>query len=290
MMSLTLPAPAKLNLFLHITGRRADGYHNLESVFQFIDWCDLLNFAPNTGPDLVQLSGFTDPALNGPANLIVKAAHALAAHPAAAERTAPVSITVNKQLPMGGGLGGGSSNAATTLLALRQLWQLPISDSELAQIGLSLGADVPIFLFGRAAFARGVGEQLQAVAPEPLWYLVVHPQVEISTAAIFQHPELPRATAAIDPAQWQLETTHNDCQQLVCQAYPEVAKALRWLLEYAPARLTGTGACVFAWFTSQTDAQHVLRHLPQPWRGVVVKGLNQSPVHAALQRATTANL
>lgn len=279
---LTVSAPAKLNLFLHILGRRENGYHDLQTVFQFLDFGDRLQFSLTATKNEITL--LDNPAGLAPTdNLIYQAARLLQQWH---QQPLPgVTIRVDKKIPVGGGLGGGSSDAASTLLALRQLWQLPISDAELARLGLQLGADVPVFLFGRAAFAEGVGERLQPVEPEPYWYLVIHPQVHVSTAEVFQHPQLPRQTKALKLADWNLQNTRNDCQQLVSKLHPEVAKSIAWLLEYAPARLTGTGACVFGWFTSQTEAMQALTQLPPQWNGFVARGLNQSPVGSQLELA-----
>jgi len=284
--AITLSAPAKINLFLHILGRRSDGYHQLQSVFQFLDFADQLSFelTPDRPSVTISPSIADVPAAD---NLIMKAAQLLRQeHHQTSQRELPgVHIQLQKRIPMGGGLGGGSSDAATTLLALRQLWQLDISDARLAALGLKLGADVPVFLFGQAAFAEGVGEKLQPVAVPPHWYLVIHPGVHVSTADIFQHPNLPRATPPISAQQWQFDQTHNDCQQLVGQLHPEVANAIAWLLEYAPARLTGTGACVFGCFTSQTEALRVLESVPTHWNAFVAQGLQESPVRQQLRQA-----
>lgn len=279
---LTVSAPAKLNLFLHILGHRNNGYHELQTVFQFLDFSDTLHLSLT--PTVNEIRLLDSPADVAPTdNLIYKAARALQQWH---NQPLPgVAIRLEKRIPMGGGLGGGSSDAASTLLALRQLWQLTISDAELAELGLALGADVPVFLFGQAAFAEGIGERLQPVNPEPYWYLVIHPQVHVSTAEVFQHPELPRQTKALQLHDWNLHNTRNDCQQLVSKLHPEVAKAIAWLLEYAPARLTGTGACVFGCFTSQTEAMQALTQLPPNWNGFVARGLNQSPVGSELELA-----
>lgn len=277
-MTLTVPAPAKLNLFLHITGRRPDGYHLLESIFQFLDISDELGFTPISTPEIL-----LSPAIPGVAhedNLIVRAAEALKQHCGRPELG--VQIELVKVLPMGGGLGGGSSDAATTLIALNHLWQLGLSRNELMAIGLNLGADVPIFVFGHAAFATGVGEQLTKVEPEESWYLVVHPGIEIITQAVFTHPDLPRATPALPQALSNWQEHQNDCQALVFKLYPQVAQAHQWLLEYAPSRMTGTGACLFAPFSSRGAAAQALADLPKNYRGFIAKGLNRSPAYQAL--------
>ncbi|MCH8502096.1 MAG: 4-(cytidine 5'-diphospho)-2-C-methyl-D-erythritol kinase [Aliidiomarina sp.] len=287
MDQLTLPAPAKLNLFLHITGRRADGYHELETLFQFLTLADELRFTcTDHGSVTIESNAEVSIALQD--NLIYRAAEKLL--PLRANPSLGVTIALHKQLPMGGGVGGGSSDAATTLLALNHLWQLGLSPEQLAEIGLTLGADVPVFIHGQATFARGVGEQFAPAAPTEAWYLVVHPQVHVSTAEIFQHPELPRATPKLlDPARHCSELAwieqHNDCEKLVRSLYPQVASALDWLLKYAPSRLTGTGACVFAVFSTQQQAEQALRELPEQYRGFVAQGVNHSPAHQALAQA-----
>ncbi|MRJ41004.1 MULTISPECIES: 4-(cytidine 5'-diphospho)-2-C-methyl-D-erythritol kinase [Idiomarina] len=283
MATLSLSAVAKLNLFLHITGQRHDGYHLLETLFQFIDYGDRLDFTL-TDTDTLDFS-CSVAELAGPDNLVLRAVQLLQQE--FPKHARGVRIHLHKVLPCGGGLGGGSSDAATTLLALRQLWQLPLSTAELAQLGLQLGADVPIFVSGHAAFAQGIGEQLTPMTPACPWYLVVHPGVHVSTPTIFQHPQLPRQHAHMDPQQWNWHNTQNDCQQLVCQLYPEVAKALAWLVEYAPSRLTGTGACIFARFDQQQQALAALQQLPAAWTGFVARGINESPVCQQLRQAST---
>ncbi len=286
MATLTLPAVAKLNLFLHIIGQRDDGYHLLESVFQFLDVGDVIDFTPRADHNIN--FSCTEPELATNDNLVVRAAQQLQAlYP---EHAQGVDIHLHKHLPFGGGLGGGSSDAATTLLALRFLWQLPINTSQLAEIGLQLGADVPVFVQGKAAFAQGIGEQLTPCEPDCPWYLVVHPGVQISTPLIFKHPDLPRQHAPLQERVWNWQNSQNDCQQLVCELYPEVATALEWLLEYAPSRLTGTGACIFGRFTTEAEARAALAHMPARWTGFVARGLNESPVCQLLRQASTENL
>lgn len=278
---ITLPAPAKLNLFLSITGRRPDGYHNLQTLFQFVDYGDTLSFSPSADGEL-----HLTPTLVGvppEQNLIIKAARLLQAiQIKATGRTLGARIHLTKRLPMGGGLGGGSSDAATTLVALNHLWQLNISTDTLAELGVSLGADVPVFVRGFAAFAEGIGEQLMPATPAEPWYLVLCPQVEISTAAIFNDSELPRNSPALSLQQWLSSPWHNDCEPLVKKRHPEVAKLLSWLLEYAPSRMTGTGACIFASFESQQAAEKILANVPTGVMGFVAKGCNRSPLISAL--------
>ncbi|MDH0447364.1 4-(cytidine 5'-diphospho)-2-C-methyl-D-erythritol kinase [Shewanella sp. GD04112] len=273
-ISRNWPAPAKLNLFLHINGRRADGYHELQTLFQFIDCCDLLDFRVTQTPELILHSGMSAVVADSD-NLILRAAKSLqqaTGYPGGAE------IWLEKRLPMGGGLGGGSSDAATTIVALNQLWNTQLSNDELATIGLKLGADIPVFIRGFAAFAEGVGERLQAVTPTEFWYLVIAPDVHVSTAAVFQDPLLPRDTPKLGIDTLMSQPWANDCQDLVVSKYPQVAKALGWLLEYAPSRMTGTGACVFGEFSSQQQALAALAKLPSDMQGFVAKGVNISPL------------
>uniref|UniRef100_UPI004048CFF4 4-(cytidine 5'-diphospho)-2-C-methyl-D-erythritol kinase n=1 Tax=Rheinheimera sp. TaxID=1869214 RepID=UPI004048CFF4 len=277
MTTLTLPAVAKLNLFLHITGRRADGYHNLETLFQLLDVGDELRFSLRQD-GAIELDCNNNELINEQ-NLVLRAARLLQHYSSC---NLGCDIYLDKHLPMGGGLGGGSSDAATTLLGLNKLWQLNLSIDVLAELGLTLGADVPLFVRGFTAFAQGVGEKLQPVKLDEKLYLVVTPHCHISTAEVFQHPDLIRNSAQISfddvlTAQWR-----NDCQPLVEQLYPIVAITLQWLVEYAPCQMTGTGASVFAAFPDQTSAQHALAQLPANCSGFIAKGVNQSPIWAAL--------
>ncbi|MBW3139975.1 4-(cytidine 5'-diphospho)-2-C-methyl-D-erythritol kinase [Ferrimonas balearica] len=275
--SAAWPAPAKLNLCLHINGRRPDGYHELQTLFQFVDFADQLHF-DITDDGVIALT----PAIPGVAhddNLIVLAARRLQAHTGTHKGA---RIHLDKRLPMGGGLGGGSSDAATTLVALNHLWNTGVDEDTLADLGLALGADVPVFVRGRAAMADGVGEKLRPVNVEEPWYLVVVPDVEVSTAEVFGHPDLTRDSAKITALETQPERWHNDCQAVVCKAYPQVAKALSWLVEYAPSKMTGTGSCVFGRFDEQHQAQAALEQLPTEWQGFVARGCNLSPLQAKL--------
>jgi 4-diphosphocytidyl-2-C-methyl-D-erythritol kinase len=270
-------SPAKLNLFLHINHRRQDNYHELQSLFQMLEYGDDMQFEA-TQDGHISLTPMLDGVTNED-NLVVKAAKLLQ------ERTGTAlgaNIILHKKLPMGGGIGGGSSNAATTLLVLNHLWQTKLSKEQLAELGLSLGADVPIFVYGRTAFAEGVGEKIAAVNIPQKYYLVVKPDVHVSTADIFQHTNLPRSTPKMAWEDYKFEKTHNDCQELVCELYPNIAKTLQWLLEYAPSRLTGTGACVFSVFEHEKDALFALKNLPDRLNGFVCKGVNQSAVHRRL--------
>jgi 4-diphosphocytidyl-2-C-methyl-D-erythritol kinase len=277
MTQLTLPAVAKLNLFLHITGRRADGYHNLQTLFQLLDVGDELTFSLRDNSDITLDCNNSE--LINEQNLVLRAARLLQQYSKCAQGC---DIYLQKRLPMGGGLGGGSSDAATTLLGLNKLWQLGLSLDTLAELGLKLGADVPLFIRGFTAFAEGVGEKLLPLPMPEKVYLVVTPDCHISTAEIFQHPDLIRNTPNIGFEQVLTAQWHNDCQPLVEQLYPIVAITLQWLVEYAPCQMTGTGASVFAAFPDQTSAQHALAQLPPSWRGFIAKGVNQSPVWAAL--------
>ena len=269
METFTARSPAKLNLFLHITGRRADGYHELQTLFQLLDFSDTLHFSPNESGNITL--EMPDLGIPFEENLIVRAARRLQSG------ASGVHIAVDKQIPAGGGLGGGSSNAATALLVLNRLWSCHRSPAELALIGAELGADVPIFLGGRTAWAEGIGEVLAPVELPQKWYFVLAPDVSVSTAEIFSHRQLTRDACAIKMAAFFEGDSRNDCQPLVQQLYPEVAKALNWLNNFGEARLTGTGACIFASFASKADAELPLRALPAQWRGFVARGLNYSP-------------
>ena len=282
-MITTWPAPAKLNLFLYITGRRADGYHNLQTLFQFLDVGDTLEIIPDNSGSITLLT-----PLDGVAdedNLIVRAALALRA--AAADKgtltpQAGARIALQKRLPMGGGLGGGSSDAATVLVALNHLWRTQLSVDELATLGVRLGADVPVFVRGHAAFAEGVGEQLQPAFPAEKWYLVAHPGVSIATPDLFRDPELTRDSPIRTLDELLQRPFHNDCEAVARKRFREVDALLSWLLEYAPSRLTGTGACVFAEFDTESAARQVLELAPKWMCGFVARGLNLSPLQRTL--------
>ncbi|EJL6424862.1 4-(cytidine 5'-diphospho)-2-C-methyl-D-erythritol kinase [Vibrio cholerae] len=279
------PSPAKLNLFLYITGRRANGYHDLQTLFQFLDHGDELTITANSSGNITLSPALADVALED--NLIYKAAIALKN---AAQSPLGADIKLHKVLPMGGGIGGGSSNAATTLVALNYLWQTGLSDDQLAEIGLALGADVPVFTRGFAAFAEGVGEELSAVEPEEKWYLVVRPAVSIATKDIFTHPQLMRNTPKRDLASLLATLYENDCEKIVRSLYPEVDKQLSWLLQYAPSRLTGTGSCVFAEFSSRKDAQAVFAQLSDNVLAFVAQGRNVSPLRKTLADYQSAKI
>lgn len=271
------PSPAKLNLFLHINGRRPDGYHELQSVFQMLSYGDELAFEI-TQSSQIQMATKLD-GVEETDNLIVKAAKILQSK---LEISLGCKIHLNKRLPMGGGIGGGSSNAATTLLVLNRLWQANLTTQELATLGLALGADVPVFVYGNTAFANGVGENLIPMHVKTMFYLVVFPNSHVSTAEIFGAENLPRNTPKIAMADYRFDITKNDCQNLVLDRYPEVANLLQWLLQFAPSRMTGTGACVFAMFETEKEADKVFKQLPTKWRAFIAKGVDKSPLIDAL--------
>ncbi|WP_371369698.1 4-(cytidine 5'-diphospho)-2-C-methyl-D-erythritol kinase [Pseudomonas sp. QL9] len=275
---LTLPAPAKLNLFLHILGRRPDGYHELQTLFQFLDHGDELHFAPREDGQVVLHTEI--PGVPHDSNLIIRAARKLQEQSGC---RLGVDIWLDKRLPMGGGIGGGSSDAATTLVGLNHLWQLGWDEDRLAALGLTLGADVPVFVRGRAAFAEGVGEKLTPVELEEPWFLVAVPQVFVSTAEVFTDPELTRDTPPIKVRSLLGVDGHNDCQPVVEKRYPEVRNALILLNKFTSARLTGTGACVFGSFPNQGDADKVRRQLPATLPSFVAQGRNISMLHRKLQ-------
>ncbi|MFW5426938.1 MAG: 4-(cytidine 5'-diphospho)-2-C-methyl-D-erythritol kinase [Methylophagaceae bacterium] len=270
---ISWPAPAKINLFLHITGQRNDGYHELQTVFQFLDYCDYLQFEITEQSDIQLMHSIE--GVNDNDNLIMRAAKLLQNY-AKVEQGALISL--DKKLPMGGGLGGGSSNAATTLVALNQLWKCQLSSDDLAQLGIGLGADVPIFIHGHAAWAEGVGEELLAISPPEPWYVVIVPHCHVSTAEIFASPELTRDCRSITISRFLSGEGRNVCEDVVLKDYPAVAEALDWLSRYGSPRMTGTGACVFADFESQQQAQKVLEILPENWQGFIAKGCNESPL------------
>ncbi|WP_127959336.1 4-(cytidine 5'-diphospho)-2-C-methyl-D-erythritol kinase [Serratia microhaemolytica] len=270
------PSPAKLNLFLYITGRRADGYHLLQTLFQFLDYGDTLSFRLRSDQKIQLLTPLAD--LPEEQNLIVRAARLLQQSCTTAAARG-VDIWLDKRIPMGGGLGGGSSNAATVLIALNQLWRCGLTDQQLATLGLTLGADVPIFVYGHAAFAEGVGEKLQPANPAEKWYLVAHPGITIATPVIFADPELKRDSPVRSLSCLLASDYRNDCEPIARKRFREVEQLLSWLLQYAPSRLTGTGACVFAEFDSESAARQVLNQAPAWVRGFVARGVNLSPLH-----------
>ncbi|SBT07813.1 4-diphosphocytidyl-2-C-methylerythritol kinase [Candidatus Accumulibacter aalborgensis] len=273
------PAPAKLNLFLHVVGRRADGYHLLQTVFRFLDRGDSLRFVPRSDGAVHLVTPL--PGVPAESDLTVRAARLLQAQTAC--RTG-VDIRLEKRLPLGGGLGGGSSDAATVLLALNHLWQLGLPRRRLQEIGLALGADVPVFVFGRNAFAEGIGETLQAVDVPPSWYVVVEPPVQVPTAAIFGAPELTRDSLPISAQAWRQGFGGNDLEAVACARFPVIAEHLARLSAcspaHSPARMSGSGACVFAAFDRREEAESALQHLPSEMRGWLAAGLDQHPLLA----------
>lgn len=286
------PAPAKLNLFLHVTGRRPDGYHLLQSVFTLIDRSDTLHFDLRADEQIVRSNDV--PGVPAEQDLIVRALRALQAEYQKRHGQLPpgIEVAVEKRLPMGGGLGGGSSDAATALMAANHLWQAGLSDAELMAIGLPLGADIPFFLFGETAFAEGVGEALRAVPGPDCWYVVIEPGVAVPTAAIFTAPELTRNTKAITVADFLGRQTDssdlvgfgkNDLQDVAIRLFPPVAEAVEWLSGYGAARMTGSGACVFCAFSSEQEAERVLQHVPTKWKAWKIKSLTQHPMKSLLQ-------
>lgn len=273
------PAPAKLNLMLRIVGRRADGYHLLQTVFQFLEAGDRLSFDILPEGPVRRVSG--NEAIPQDDDLVVKAARLLRNQ---ADTSQGVEIRIEKELPMGGGLGGGSSNAATTLVALNYLWDTRLSVHQLADLGLELGADVPVFIRGFSAWAEGVGENLSKLdLPEP-WYLVVVPNCHVSTADVFNAPDLTRNSAPIKIADFLAGSEDNDCLSVVSRNYPEVGAAMQQLGQYAKARLTGTGACIFAQFETEAEARQTLQRLPSDTVGFVSRGLNRSPLLDSLKK------
>ncbi|HEY6282261.1 MAG TPA: 4-(cytidine 5'-diphospho)-2-C-methyl-D-erythritol kinase [Burkholderiales bacterium] len=269
----TYPAPAKLNLFLHIVGRRQDGYHLLQSVFRFLDYADSLSF--RIRDDGVIKRDYTLAGVPEEDDLCVQAAKLLQRM---ADTRLGVEITLEKKLPLGGGLGGGSSDAATTLMALNRLWKLGFTGGKLQHLGLQLGADVPVFVFGQNAFVEGVGEVLQPISLPPAWYVVLVPKVSVSTAEIFADPELTRNTNRIKITAFSTARGHNDLEPVVCRKYPQVAQHLAWLKQFGAARMTGSGACVFAEYATEKEAREVLAQLPGQVSGFVARGLDRHPL------------
>ena len=270
----TWPAPAKLNLFLHVTGRRADGYHSLQTAFRLIDLADTLRFSARADGKV----SLRRPLAGVPPeqDLCVRAATLLKQ---ATGHSGGVEIELDKRIPMGGGLGGGSSDAATTLLALNHLWRLGLDRRNLQQLALKLGADVPVFVFGESAFAEGVGEKLQPVALPSAWYVVLVPPVSVSTLEIFTSKELTRDTKPIKMSDFSTGCGRNDLEPVVCRKYPQVAECLDWLKTFGDARMTGSGACVFAAFSSEEAAKKVFLMKPAQMAGFIAKGMDKHPLH-----------
>ncbi len=273
-------APAKLNLMLHVVGRRPDGYHELQTVFQLIDLRDAIDIAVREDGVIARPNG--PPGVPESEDLVVRAARALKK---AGGTPLGADISVLKRIPMGGGLGGGSSDAATTLVALNEMWALGLSSPELAAIGAGLGADVPVFVQGRSAWAEGIGEKLTPISlGSDSWYLVIFPGVSVPTAAVFQAAELTRNSAPTTMRGFLETGGRNDCEAVVRARFPAVGEALEWLARHAPARLTGTGACVFAKFARPEDAERIAARVPDSWRAFVARGLDESPLLEELSR------
>ncbi|MGJ3352323.1 4-(cytidine 5'-diphospho)-2-C-methyl-D-erythritol kinase [Providencia sp. Je.9.19] len=279
-MTLTWPSPAKLNLFLYITGQRPDGYHELQTLFQFLDYGDEITVTTRADNQLNLTTEML--GVEPENNLIVKAAKLLQSYcknTLQHQGALGADISIHKVLPMGGGIGGGSSNAATTLIALNEHWGTQVSDEVLAELGKTLGADVPVFVKGHAAFAEGIGEILTPASPKENWYLVAHPGIEISTPTIFTDPQLNRNSPKRSLAALLLAPYANDCEPIARKRFREVEQLVSWLLQYAPSRLTGTGACVFSEFKTQADALKVLNKAPSWVQGFIAQGANESPLH-----------
>ena len=274
MSTLTLPSPAKINLFLRITSQRPDGYHNLQTLFQLLDFGDTLSFTSNSLEEIA-----IDSEIDGIAtkdNLIFRAALILQQHVGTKHGC---TIALNKKLPMGAGLGGGSSNAATTLVGLNSLWQCGVPLIELAKLGRKLGADVPVFVQGNSAFAEGIGELLTPMTLPEQWYLVITPECQVATGEIFSNPQLTRNSSPIKIRALSGEQYRNDCQKVVVSLYPAVEKALKWAENFAAPLMTGTGASVFCSFDNQAEADRALAELPEKWSAFVARGANRSSLH-----------
>ena len=270
---LCVPAPAKINLFLHIVGRRPDGYHLLQTAFRMLDWGDEITLQRRDDGLILRTSDV--PGVPAESDLVVRAARALQA---ASGSRFGADIGVLKRIPMGGGLGGGSSDAASVLLALNRLWGCGLSRQALQDLGLKLGADVPFFIFGETAFAEGVGEALRPLAVPPAWYVVVAPPVSVPTAEIFSAKELTRDTEILIMQGFAAHKTRNDMQAVVCVKYPEVAESLEWLSQYGDARMSGSGACLFAPFDTEGQARQVAASAPSGWKVWVARGLDRHPL------------
>jgi len=290
--ALILPSPAKLNLFLHITGRRSDGYHELQTAFQLLDFGDTVEIDTRSDNKIVLLESLE--GVPDEDNIVVRAAKLLQKQESGKNRVLGANIKINKQIPMGGGLGGGSSNAASTLLGLNYLWKMGLSNDQLAEIGLSLGADVPVFIYGQNSFGEGIGERLQTLVLPKYWFTVIKPPVSVPTAEIFLHSQLTRDTVTIRIAAVfeHLQTPdlakelRNDCEDIVRREYPEISEALDWLNGLGTARLTGTGACIFARFASLAEAEAVLAEMPASYTGFIAQGTDRSTAHQALEMIT----
>ncbi|MAD58491.1 MAG: 4-(cytidine 5'-diphospho)-2-C-methyl-D-erythritol kinase [Porticoccus sp.] len=276
-MKLSLPAPAKLNLFLHITGKKENGYHELQTLFQMLDYGDYLEIESNDSGKIDLLT--TKKNIPNQENAVLHAARALQSHTACGHGA---KILLKKNLPIGAGLGGGSSNAASAILGLNIVWNLKLTNTELQNIGSKIGADVPVFILGKTAWGEGIGEKLTPVDIPNNWFLVLTPNIFISTTEIFSHPGLTRNTHPIKIRAFEEKGWKNDCQLVVEDLYPEVKKARQWLANFAPARMTGTGGSIFSSFSTEDEAKALLKKIPKPWHGFVAKGVNRSPVFKIL--------
>ena len=275
---VTYPAPGKLNLFLRVTGRRADGYHLLQTVFRFIDYGDELLFRARQDGRIRRVNSLL--GIPAEEDICVKAARLLQQE---AQVGRGVEIRVQKRLPVGGGLGGGSSDAATVLLALNRIWDVNFKRHELAELGLRLGADVPVFIVGESAFGEGIGERLQPISLPPAWYLVLVPPLAVATRKVFEHPDLTRNSPPVTITGFSAVRGQNDLEAVVCRSYPVVAEHLDWLRREARdacfSALTGSGACVFAEFETENAARRVASLLPPSMTGFVAQGLDRHPLH-----------
>ena len=277
MSTLSLPSPAKINLFLHITGQRSDGYHNLQTLFQLLDFGDKLVFRSNRSGN-IKINGNID-GVDEKNNLIFHAATLLQKSTGC---DLGCTIDLTKNLPMGAGLGGGSSNAATTLVGLNALWKCGLTANQLSDLGKTLGADVPVFVHGESAFAEGIGDILTPLTLPQRWFLVITPNCHVSTREIFSNPQLTRNSSPIKIRALSGVEYRNDCQDVVSKLYPAVGTVLQWVENFSAPLMTGTGASVFCSFDSKSEAQQVLSKLPKQWTGFVAKGVNRSPVHEQL--------
>ena len=273
-----LPAPAKLNLFLHITGMREDGYHNLQTVFQLLDYSDEVSLSLREDGLICRTNGLAE--VPPEEDLIVRAAQALKSYSGSIYGA---NVGVEKRLPVGGGIGGGSSDAATTLLGLNELWQCGLKKAELLAIAAKLGADVPVFVNGYSAWAEGIGEKLTVLELPELWYLVIHPGVFISTAKLFSSEVLTRDKGILRIRDFPDADNENVFESVVRKTHFEVDKSLKWLDNYSAARMTGTGSCLFASFESHQKADEVLNQVPEEWNAFIAKAVNKSPVLEALK-------
>jgi len=285
------PAPAKLNLFLHVTGQRNDGYHLLQTVFQLIDFGDILHFSLSEDNQIRRITTIKD--IPEEQDLIIRAACLLQEENY--RRTGKklgADIAIEKKLPTGGGLGGGSSDAATTLMALNLLWKCRLDKQELMKIGVQLGADIPFFIFGQNAFAEGIGEILTPIDGLEGWFVIIDPNISVPTSQIFASKELTRNTEKIKISDFPSYLTENnilgknDLQSVAEKLYPPVSEAINWLNKYANARMTGSGACIFAHFNNETDADHVIKKIPKKWKGWKAKGLKKHPFDTILNRSS----